>query len=446
MSRPETILRQSPARTATLLFAAQSAAAIITFPISLLIARALGPTNYGEYQLQLRIALITVTVVSLGLPNALTWGTAHALEPRARARVYELAVGSAIGLGAVPILAAIALLASGHQPGSPTSWLIFGFYPLAYIIVSHIQSSLRGVLLVGAMAQIRIINAALSLIAVVALSLTGTLSAASGALTLVCTTLIAGIFGIAILQRQGAWRGSDKNSTSFPSLLRFGARSAPGLALRDWNVYADQIVVGLYLSTTELGFYALAASFTLAFAQITTPVAATAQPLVQRAQSSEDRLRMVTGLLGVTIPAITFVCLIVAIGAGWFIPTLFGTAFAPAVPLVRLLCIAVVLDATNSCLYAILVGLGLPGATSRITACGFVATILGWIVMLPALGVTGAALTSVAAYGTVTVLMMHRVRRTLLVSRREFAAAIIGHILRAPSFTWHLLKNARRAA
>jgi O-antigen/teichoic acid export membrane protein len=429
------------------LFAAQAAAAIITFPISLLIARTLGPTDYGEYQLQLRIALITVTVINLGLPNALTWGTAHAVEPRARARVYELAVGSAVALGTVPILVAIAVLASGHQPGSPTSWLIFGFYPLAYIVVSHIQSSLRGVLLVGAMAQIRIINAALSLITVVVLSLTETLSAASGALTLVCTTLIAGIFGIAILRRQGAWGGSDKNSTSFPSLLRFGARSAPGLALRDWNVYADQIVVGLFLSTTELGFYALAASFTLAFAQITTPIAATAQPLVQRAQSSDDRLRMVTGLLSVTIPAITLVCLVVAIGAGWFIPTLFGTAFAPAVPLVRLLCIAVVLDATNSCLYAILVGLGLPGATSQITACGFAATVIGWVVMLPTLGVTGAALTSIAAYGTVTSLMMRRVRQTLLVSRREFAAAIIGRVLSAPSFTRQLLtKNARRAA
>ena len=332
MSRSEEILRQSPARMATSLFAAQSAAAIIIFPISLLIARALGPTGYGEYQLQLRIALITVTVVNLGLPNALTWATAHASEPRSRARVYELAVVSAIGLGTLPVLVAIILASSGHHPGSFTTWLIFGFYPLVYMLVSHIQSSLRGALLVSAMAQIRIINAVLWLIAVVVLSLVERLDAVSGALALVCCTLIAGIFGVTILERRGAWRGSDKSSTSFPFLLRFGARSAPGLALRDWNVYADQIVVGLFLSTTELGFYALAASFTLALAQLTTPIAATAQPLVQRAQSSGDRLRMVTGLLGVTIPAITLVCLVVAVFAGWLIPTLFGTAFAPAVP------------------------------------------------------------------------------------------------------------------
>jgi O-antigen/teichoic acid export membrane protein len=113
---------------------------------------------------------------------------------------------------------------------------------------------------------------------------------------------------------------------------------------------------------------------------------------------------------------------------------LFGAAFAPAVPLVRLLCLAVVLDAINSCLYAILIGLGLPGATSRITACGFAATVIGWIVTLPTLGVTGAALTSIAAYGMVSVLMLHKIRRTLLVSRREFAGAIIRRIVSFPSF------------
>jgi O-antigen/teichoic acid export membrane protein len=92
----------------------------------------------------------------------------------------------------------------------------------------------------------------------------------------------------------------------------------------------------------------------------------------------------------------TFICGGIALGIGltmyWWLPTLFGSDFAAAVPVTAVLLCAVVSGIPGSLAGSGLSGRGRPGlrSWSLIVAC--VVNVLAIILLIPALGALGAAL------------------------------------------------------
>jgi O-antigen/teichoic acid export membrane protein len=120
---------------------------------------------------------------------------------------------------------------------------------------------------------------------------------------------------------------------------------------------------------------------------------------------------------------------LIALGTQLFLVPLFGADFAAAVPLVFVLLVACVWNAGLGALSQALPALNRPGAPSIGQFISVAITVPGLFLLLPALGAMGAALVSVAAYGTTFAVLLvittrhldHRVTDYVIPRARDLA-------------------------
>jgi O-antigen/teichoic acid export membrane protein len=129
------------------------------------------------------------------------------------------------------------------------------------------------------------------------------------------------------------------------------------------------------------------------------------------------------------------------------LPIVFTEAFAGAVPLTLLLLIASVFSSGSAILGPALAAADRPSAGSIAEVVSLVVTVPGLLILLPGMGATGAAVTTIAAYGVGFGVLLAAARRrfgtpvsTFVVPRLADAESIIRAIADV------LLARSRRAA
>jgi O-antigen/teichoic acid export membrane protein len=249
-------------------------------------------------------------------------------------------------------------------------------------------------------------------VTVILLSL-GKITLVNAVFTLVGCQLISALVALRVVVRSGALRKSSLVArTRETETWRFARHVFVGVTIRDWNVYLDQLILGLILPHRELGIYAVAAGLTLALSLLSAPITTTTQPIVQSATSTEI-VSTACGLFAATLVLVGVVALLLALASPIFVPLILGNAYLGAVRIIQILAVGVVLDAMNSCLHGVLLGVNAPASSSRSAALGLLVNVVGWTALLPHYGILGAAITSDLAYAAVTVSMAIAVRRRL---------------------------------
>ncbi|MDP9073726.1 MAG: polysaccharide biosynthesis C-terminal domain-containing protein, partial [Actinomycetota bacterium] len=105
------------------------------------------------------------------------------------------------------------------------------------------------------------------------------------------------------------------------------------------------------------------------------------------------------------------------------VKTLFGTAYAPAGRIARILLIGTGVLSVNGVLVATLKGMRRPQDAGMAQLIGCVVTVGLLVVLVPSRGIEGAAITSVLAYGSVTIMLVLLWRRAL--ARAERAERLV---------------------
>lgn len=409
-------------RPALWAFVSQASVAVINLPVTFMLARSLSPTGLGGFQLLNRIALITISVAHLGYPHAFVWRAGRADGAADLRGLCRKALTLSVVQGGLVFAAFLALALSGLHPVGMIPWLAIGAYPLFNILMANIVGIYRGTLAISTMAAIRVSQALVWLGATAYFFLAHRLTVEVAVLVLLTSQVVSVVVAfILTLVRKLVF--GPRTAVDSISLRRFSLRVFPGLTIRDWNLYLDQIIVGVAFGHHALGLYAVAVSVTISLSMLAAPFINTAQPVVQQA-AREARIktsaRLLAASLGVVVPPA--VCLTAA--SPFLVPWLYGHAYSHAVVLAQILFLATALDVVNATVHGILLGLDRPSASSRATTAGFGANVLCWLVLLPTLGVTGAALTSVVAYGVVTFLMARFLLRALHCTLGDLLVAI----------------------
>ena len=96
----------------------------------------------------------------------------------------------------------------------------------------------------------------------------------------------------------------------------------------------------------------------------------------------------------------------------FIIPLLYTSRFRSSILPAEILIVATLLLGIGMVLGAGLRGMGRPEEVSKAEALAFGVTFVGLMVLLPRLGIVGAALTSLAAYGTSVTFLAWRLDRT----------------------------------
>jgi O-antigen/teichoic acid export membrane protein len=311
--------------------------------ITVVLARLLAPADYG---------LMAMATVALGLlANVSDMGVATALVQRDRITPALTSTAFWGGLGLSTLILAGGWLASpllGAAFPDPQAVSVF-----QALLISLPLSSLGQV--PDALLQREMRFKALSIIEWVSSILSGGLGVASaylgyGVWALVVQSLSYGLFTAVAKASVARWHpGVTFDRTLARSLFTFGGFVVASMLVNHVAGSADNAIIGARLGATALGYYAMA--YTLALmpsgiiiglvGRVLFPVLSSVKDDPHRL--AEAYLRTLRSLTLLTLPAMAAV----AVLAPDIVALVYGTKWAPSVPLLQVLCVVGAAHACN---------------------------------------------------------------------------------------------------
>jgi O-antigen/teichoic acid export membrane protein len=376
----------------------------------IVIARALGPTLRGDYAAVTAWFGVVLMIGGMGQPAALCF---YAARDPGNAREYVATARSMMLVTGAVALAGGVLLAPTLGHGHPE--VVMG-YRIAFCasILAFVGASYTFSLQARDLPRWNIVRLSQPILSVVAIAVLWRLKL----LTLESALVV--LAGTMLLQLGWAYRccrraelapGHARLATVRP-LLVYGIAQIAALTPATVNAQLDQLVLSQTVSPADLGRYAIAVSLTslpiplvAAIGNVTFPRLAS-----ERAVTAEtDRLQRMAVLGSAGIAAMLLAVL--AATAYWLVPLVFGSAYQGAVPLVWILTPGAVFLACGQVVGDLLRGRGRPSVVAWSQGLAAIFTVLLLLVLLPLVGVYGAAIASTVSYGVALAAMLRRLSR-----------------------------------
>jgi len=396
---------------------------------SFLLSRLLGPEGRGAFALAILVPSMLFALGQLGLPAAFSFFAGRGRNGSSLFR-YALTLGIAMPvlllLTVALVLPALEASVLRDAPGDLVRVALLSL-PFQFL------ASFFGAILIGRQSFL-IYNAVLIAQSVASLAFVVVLVGAAdlGAAGAVIGNVTVAAGGAAVvLFAVGRKFASDDSGRSLGigELARFGIRVYPASVTGFFSYRVDIFLLGFLLpgSTSEviamIGLYTLAVSLAELTFFVPDSVATVFFPRVAGAdrRSADEMTPMVSRM---TVLA-TLLVTVALIPAAFVAVHLILPAFVDSLPAFLVLLPGVVALAVAKVLSSYVSGVGRPASVAIAGVCALVANIFANVLLIPALGIVGASLSSVISYTTNTVILLVVVLRlshlgpgSLLVPRR----------------------------
>ena len=371
----------------------------------IIVARVLGPEMRGEYAAVTAWFGVVLMVGSMGQPAALCFHVAHdpgnARSYVATSRTMMLVTGTAALTGG-ELLAP--LLAQGNAGLTEAYRIVFAASIVAFVGASYTFSlqatDLRWWNWVQVSQPVLSLALLVGLWRVRLLTLTTTL-------TVLAVTMLLQLCVAYYRCRVADLAPGRAQVRLVRPLAGYGAAQIAALAPAAINARLDQLVLSQAVPPAVLGRYAIAVSCTLLPIPLVTAIGNVGFPrLASRGRVDGRAHRMQwLGILGSACTAVGALVPLALI-APWLIPRVFGPGYVGVVPLLWLLTPAGVFLACNQVTGDVLRGRKRPLVVARAQGLAAVFTVTLLVILLPVVGVYGAAIASTVAYGVALVMML----------------------------------------
>lgn len=373
---------------------------------NVLLARLLGPADRGIFALLSTLPDLITAVTSGGLNTAV--GYQAAKQKPMGVLLTQILIYGCLLSGILTLLCILLLSWLGTQVSAVEQlgiwiWLLIPVVPLT-VLKSGLLTLHNADERVNAFNMLRLIESSTPLFLFIVLVFFWRERVFDAA-------LISWIGGLAIVTVAGwcwlkrfhtlklKWQPKEQGE-----LLKFSAKSHLDVLFQQILLRADYLFIGALLPASALGHYAMASA--AAELLLIIPEAVTT-PLMKRLLQQDKKIEQLTPLaLRVTATVMLCACLAMALIGEWLIVTLFGAAYAPAYPALLALLPGLFALCYASILRLDLLGKGRPGTLSFIVGLGAALNIILNFILIPQLGITGAAVASSVAYIAVTVIML----------------------------------------
>jgi len=378
------------------------------------LARWLGPSGRGDYAAVMAYFGLSLVVFELGLGSSVVY---HVSKYRsARADYVKTASVLLVPLALVAGLVAVVMgvFVFGDSPSRRAAFVVL---PLSVAIcfagapASFALQSLH-------LTQWNLVRLSQSIVFTLLIIAAHSITTVGVVLVV---NLMAGTFAVQSVlawwfyTRAGSPRARYQRKQVRP-LLRFGVLNMSSTAPNALNSRLDQLVLALLVSSAALGQYAVAVSLSVLAGPLVMAFGHVAFPGLARGER-------VVGTIKTTIKgsiAVSVVSLALILAAGPFVvPVLFGPGYSSVTVLLLVLAPGAAVVVVNQVLGDVLRGLGRPGSVAVCEWVGIVSTVAGLVVLVPHLGVMGAAVTSTTTYGAVFVLLLRFVSKQVRVRSRD---------------------------
>ncbi|MHB8656956.1 MAG: oligosaccharide flippase family protein [Solirubrobacteraceae bacterium] len=379
---------------------------------SILIARGLGVTARGRWAVISSLAVVVATIAATGLPTAAAYAAAR-LDAGDRQRLVQSALTGAVALGIFAAIAYLAAAAVIRPPVATVAVLVACAIPLAVVWYSVAHQLTLTVASMRWFAAAQVVSAMATLSAVVILY-------ASGALTVLAVTVVSASStfigaGVCLV---GLRRARNQRASIFTApvaairvlrpYLAYAMVTFATLSLTQIVQRIDVLLVNGYKGPHSAGLYSVAVQIT--DLMLVVPAALGLVIFRRSARSTAthhpDALLALrwTGIFGVAA------ALFAAAIAAWVIPIVFGSGYRGSVEPLRLLLPGTIAFSMQSVLSQYLAGRGRPRIVLVAWLVGAIVGIGADLIVIPAYGITGAAIVSSASYVIVTGLHFHALR------------------------------------
>lgn len=419
LGRPEADIESSVGDTARPLagsFAATGVIQLVQAVIAVLLARSLGPTGRGELAAVILWPTLLSTIGCLGIYPAATYFAARTshLGVLVGSTLAFLFVDALIlvGIG----LAILPLVLSSHDPHVVYDGQIFlVFYiPLTLLAVT-MMSILNGLHRFGWFQALRLLIYVMTLILLITFALFDRVSIGTATVAYAVGYGLTAVLGAAVVFR-ASWGTIAVEFAYIRKLLAFGLKSQLSVGMWNLNERGDQLVISAFFAPASLGLYVVAVTMTSLTTVIGFSAALVALPLVARISDRGERRSTVQALVGATLVCAILATIPIFLLEPYLIELLFGEDFSGATTVGRVLLIAAIFFGLNRMLEATLQAVDRPLESSIGESIALVVTALGLVVLLPALGILGAGITSLLAYASSACFLVRRVTRALEIS------------------------------
>ena len=290
----------------------------------------------------------------------------------------------------------------------------------ATVAFQYVAALLAGLEEFGKRAAITLVAQLVELAAVAvllgAVSRTADMAIVGNLLGLVAATIIA-----CLIVGRGSAESERRSSAgeNFRSALSLGIRGQAGNIAMFFNYRLDVFVLNYFLNPAQVGLYALGVVVSESLWQIPSAAALVLFPRTARTLDQDAsqftcfvsrQVLLLAGILGIAV----------ALASPVLIPWIFGARFAPSIAVVWWILPGTVALAVGKVMAADITARGKPEYNSIISVGAGVLTLSLDFVLIPRMGIQGAALASSIAYLTQSVLIATTLRHVLGVKWRAF--------------------------
>lgn len=413
---------------------------------SFLMARLLGPDGRGVYGTVTTFVGMLFTFAQLGLPSAVTY---FAGGGRSVASLRRAAILLTIGVSVAFLAAAIALLPLFDRTIAQTatfSELLLGLAALPILLAS----GMAGGILYGRHATrnynlIQLGQAVATLLGVVlfvGMLRLGVMGALLGYVLVNGLATTAVLLEVGRLQRRSP---PGDPPVRYRELLGYSMRLYPASVTSYFNYRADVLLLNAFgIAAGSIGLYAVAVQFAELLFYVPDSIATIFYPTIAGAPREDaDRLARSVTRFTVLVALVGSLALfpVAAVTILLILPQFVGSLLPLLILLPGVLSLSV-----SKVLAGYLSGLGRPGAATTAATTAMIVNLAINLVLIPLVGIAGAALASLVSYSLHATIMVAFATRISGHGAREFLVPGRGEISRLRQGLGFALARVRRRA
>lgn len=381
---------------------------------SLVGARALGPAGRGDLLLITLWPIVIALLAEFGLPNAYRYWMAK--EPERVSRLFSNGLIYALVVGALSILLGELIVPHVIAERSSEVMLLVRIYMFnipAVVFLNLMRGLLEGTRRFGWAGAARFIFFAVQAVGFAILWFSGHLTVATAAITMMLsqsTSMLLALTAVWMQLRPG-WQ---PDWSEFKTSMHYGMRDHAGGIADYATLRLDQLMLGAMASSTAMGLYVVAVRLSEVTTFAAEAVADALMPEMAASRKGDGAEALLARSLRLTIYANLIILVPLWLVAPTMLRILFGDNFVPAAGAFRWLLIAAVVWSAAAIVIRGLQGFGHPGLTTIARFFSAVVTAGALLVLLPRMGITGAAIASLIGYAVLLAVALFA-----LVRRRE---------------------------
>ncbi len=376
------------ARNMLWLLAGNGVAQALAAVMGLLLARTLGPHEYGLYATAFSLALAFLYTALMGLDSVVPREVARDPE-RAGHVAFSALIPALLWLPVLVLLILGTGLALGYSPQVRALLLPAALVTGVRGLVNLFRSVLRGLERMDLDAAVQAVENGLVLGGVVlALLVSPTIRGAVWAILIAeALSLVPAGLWVVRMTHPLIWevrRAREMVIAALPLGLTF--------TLVGLNMRLDTLVLSLFRPAREVGLYNAAVSLMMLARSVALMAAAFLPPLsflARRDEAAFARLRD-QGLLWMTVPGVG-IGVAMSLLAPFLLGVLYGAPFLSAAPALRILGVGTITVFLNAYFWQVLIARGEQGTIARTTVVSLLLSLVFAAVLVPRWGAPGAA-------------------------------------------------------